>query len=127
MANKLELNDSTSILNRIMHKKKIEKNHRERPFDELLDPEERENLDHEIDKIIDKAAKKTDHEELLKDKPRHDYVKKVFIDNYLKTKENADSGQLTPLDLANIALLGVQCLCAWCSTYRDSSRLKNNE
>lgn len=118
-------NDSASMMKRLMRQKPKNKQEKKRPFDDILDPDEAERLDKTIDKIIDRAiekankkiAKRTNQKEFPKE-TLHKYVKHLFKENYKKAKEDKKKneensnkakteGQLTPLELANIALLGV--------------------
>ncbi len=96
--------NSESIIEKLLRKNSHDIKPKTRALDSLLDESELEQLDRQIDEIIEAAAKKTDHSNLMQNKKRFEYVKTMFKENYKKWSEN---GALSTLDLANIALLGV--------------------
>lgn len=96
--------NSESLMEKMFQQNFHGKKTGERSHDSLLDEAEKEVFDRRLDEYIKEAAKQTQHDELLKDNKRFEYVRATVKKN---VKEWAHTGELTPLDLANISLLGV--------------------
>lgn len=101
---KKDFKNSESLMEKLFQQNHHNQQPKERAHDSLLDESEKEEFNRWLDDYIKEAAKQTQHDELLKDNERFEYVRATIKKNI---KEWATTGELTPLDLANISLLGV--------------------